>query len=161
MLKARTRPNRLPSGHDAGRTAKMPAQQTVGVPSLRSDPLPTRGSRPPAERRGGCPTTPAVVSLRRRRYWPLGAAAFLAVFGCAIHDQVQYFSATDPESGETNYYKMTISGWGAGGTDYHMQAGYFSAAAVDVLQATLNVGEEAELALVGDHTVYIKITPQF
>ena len=74
------------------------------------------------------------------RHLPMGiVAAILLAFacGCAIHDQVQYFAATDPETGATNYYKMTISGWGGFGTDYHMQAGYFSSASVDVLRGSM------------------------
>lgn len=57
--------------------------------------------------------------------------------GCAIQKQTQFFAATDPDTGATNYYKMTISGSGGGGVDYHWQAGYFSAAAVDVLRGTM------------------------
>ncbi|MBN1343842.1 MAG: hypothetical protein JXQ73_14255 [Phycisphaerae bacterium] len=57
--------------------------------------------------------------------------------GCALHDQVQFFAATDPETGATSYYKMTISGTGSMGVDYHLQAGYFSAEAVDVLRSSM------------------------
>ena len=63
--------------------------------------------------------------------------AFLAIQGCAAHKQVQYFAAKDPETGVTNYYRMSICGWGAFGTDYHLQAGYFSAASVDVLRGSM------------------------
>lgn len=65
------------------------------------------------------------------------AVLFWVSTGCAVHDQVQYFAATDPETGATNYYRMTISGWGALGTDYHLQAGYFSSEAVDVLRGSM------------------------
>lgn len=57
--------------------------------------------------------------------------------GCAVHKQVQYFAATDPKTGATNYYRMTITGSGGFGTDYHLQAGYFSAAAVDMLRGAM------------------------
>lgn len=57
--------------------------------------------------------------------------------GCAIQKQTQYFAATDPDTGATNYYKLTISGSGGAGVDYHWQAGYFSAAAVDVLRGSM------------------------
>lgn len=56
--------------------------------------------------------------------------------GCAVHKQVQYFAATNPETGITNYYRMTVSGGGIA-TDFHLQAGYFSAAAVDILRGSM------------------------
>ncbi|NOS99851.1 MAG: hypothetical protein HOP29_04420 [Phycisphaerales bacterium] len=65
------------------------------------------------------------------------AAGGMLGAGCARQMQEQYFAATDPETGTTNYYRLSISGWGGGGVDYHLQAGYFSAAAVDVLRGSM------------------------
>ena len=74
---------------------------------------------------------------RPGRLLPLSAMAgalllAMAVGGCTVHEQVQYFAATDPDTGATNYYKMTVRGSGGLGIgDYRVQAGYFSSAAVD------------------------------
>lgn len=79
-------------------------------------------------------------TFARRFGWRWGGACVLLAAmagGCAIYDQVQYFAAEDPNTGVTNYYKMTISGWGGLGTDYHFQAGYFSSEAVDVLRGSM------------------------
>ena len=56
---------------------------------------------------------------------------------CAVHKQVQYFAAMDPDTGVTNYYRMTVTGSGGMGISYRLQAGYFSAAAVDVLRGSM------------------------
>lgn len=61
----------------------------------------------------------------------------LGASGCVFHEQVQYFAATSTETGVTNYYKMTVTGSGGGGTDYHLQAGYFSSASVDMLRGSM------------------------
>jgi len=56
---------------------------------------------------------------------------------CAVHKQVQYFAAMDPDTGVRNYYRMTVTGSGGLGISYRLQAGYFSAAAVDVLRGSM------------------------
>ena len=68
----------------------------------------------------------------------MAASAVVAVVflgACAVHRQVQYFAATDPQTGATNYYRLTVSGKSSW-TKYRHQAGYFSAAAVDVLRGS-------------------------
>lgn len=70
--------------------------------------------------------------------------------GCAVHDQIQYFEVFDPESGNVNYYRMTITGHGALGAEYQMQAGYFSAASVDVLRGQMPAMPEVDLPLEQD-----------
>jgi len=65
-----------------------------------------------------------------------GATALLLLTGCVRHSQVQYFAATDPETGITHYYRMTITGTSVI-AKYNMQAGYFSAAAVDVIRGQM------------------------
>lgn len=78
------------------------------------------------------------------------AALLLAAgYGCIAHEQRQYFEVVDPASGNINYYRMTISG-GALGTDYRVQAGYFSAASVDVLRGHMPEIPEADLPLESD-----------
>jgi len=72
---------------------------------------------------------------------------FALTFGCVTHKQVQYFAATDPETGLTNYYKMTVTGSGGLGADYHLQAGYFSAAAVDMLRGSMPDVPELDLPI--------------
>ncbi len=67
--------------------------------------------------------------------------------GCAVHKQVQYFAATDPETGLTNYYRLTVSGSGGWGTDYHIQTGYFSSAAVDMLRGSMPDVPELDLPI--------------
>lgn len=70
--------------------------------------------------------------------------------GCAMHEQVQYFEVIDPESKNVNYYRMTIEGHGGGGVGYQLQAGYFSAASVDVLRGQIPSIAEADLPLAQD-----------
>lgn len=70
--------------------------------------------------------------------------------GCALHEQVQYFEVVDPESKNVNYYRMTIEGHGGGGVGYQLQAGYFSAASVDVLRGQIPSIAEADLPLAQD-----------
>ena len=70
--------------------------------------------------------------------------------GCAMHEQVQYFEVVDAESGNVNYYRMTVKGHGGLGTDYHMQAGYFSAASVDVLRGQMPNMPEVDLPIEQD-----------
>ncbi|MBN2561638.1 MAG: hypothetical protein JXQ75_11980 [Phycisphaerae bacterium] len=72
------------------------------------------------------------------------------VCACAAHEQIQYFEVIDPELGNVNYYRMTIRGYGGLGTDYHMQAGYFSAASVDVLRGQMPNMPEVDLPLEQD-----------
>lgn len=85
--------------------------------------------------------------MTRARY----AAALLPLLaGCALHEQVQYFEVVDPQSGGSNYYRMTIRGHGGWGTDYQMQAGYFSAAAVDVLRGQMPGVPEVDLPVEQD-----------
>lgn len=81
--------------------------------------------------------------------WRLAGWGLLlsAAWGCAAHKQVQYFAATDPETGLTNYYKMTVKGTGGFGVDYHLQAGYFSAAAVDMLRGSMPDVPELDLPI--------------
>lgn len=69
--------------------------------------------------------------------------------GCALHEQVQYFEVIDSESKNVNYYRMTIEGHG-GGVGYQLQAGYFSAASVDVLRGQIPSIAEADLPLAQD-----------
>lgn len=76
---------------------------------------------------------------------PLCALAILLLHGCASHDQVQYFEVADPESGNVNYYRLSVHGQGGLGVDYHMQAGYFSAASVDVLRGQMPNMPEVDL----------------
>jgi len=58
--------------------------------------------------------------------------------GCVRHQQVQHFAVRDPDTGATNYYRMTIKGGNnATAVKYQMQAGYFSAAAVDILRGQM------------------------
>jgi hypothetical protein len=73
------------------------------------------------------------------------AATGVCLAGCAVHKQVQYFAATDPETGATNYYRMTVTGSGGGFVNYHVQAGYFSAAAVDILRGSMPDVPELDL----------------
>lgn len=73
--------------------------------------------------------------------------ALLPLVGCALHDQVQYFEVVDPESGNINYYRLTVRGHGGLGSDYHLQAGYFSAASVDVLRGRMPDMPEVDLPL--------------
>ena len=80
----------------------------------------------------------------------LTAALTLLVSGCAMHEQVQYFEVVDPESKNVNYYRMTIDGHGGGGVGYQLQAGYFSAASVDVLRGQIPAVAEADLPLAQD-----------
>jgi len=77
-----------------------------------------------------------------RRTWLM---LMLATGGCALHEQVQYFEVVDPESKNVNYYRMTIEGHGGGGVGYQLQAGYFSAASVDVLRGQVPSMPEADL----------------
>jgi len=58
----------------------------------------------------------------------------LLAVGCVSHHTEQYFAVKDLETGATNYYRLTIEGGSGAGAKYDMQAGYFSAAAVDVLR---------------------------
>jgi len=74
----------------------------------------------------------------------------LASGGCAMHEQVQYFEVVDPESKNVNYYRMTIAGHGGGGVGYQLQAGYFSAASVDVLRGQIPSIPEADLPVAQD-----------
>lgn len=79
-----------------------------------------------------------------RRWMPLSSfprlgALIAACFGlllpaCTTHEQVQYFAAVDRDTGVTQYYKMTVDGRSALLGEYNIQAGYFSAEAVDVLR---------------------------
>ncbi len=92
--------------------------------------------------------------------WAVGAWACIAPSGCAVHKQVQYFAAIDPETGLTNYYRMTVSGSGGLGTDYHLQAGYFSAAAVDVLRGSMPDIPILDLPI-EQMEVYDRLTQQF
>ena len=73
---------------------------SVWGPSQRSSWHSSRPGRvvPP----GGVPFGPILTLL----------AYLAAAPGCAVHKQVQYFAATDPETGLTNYYKMTVTGSG-------------------------------------------------
>ncbi len=73
------------------------------------------------------------------------AVAIMLSHGCASHDQVQYFEVADPESGNVNYYRLSVHGQGGLGVDYHMQAGYFSAASVDVLRGQMPNMPEVDL----------------
>lgn len=58
--------------------------------------------------------------------------------GCVQHQQIQHFAVRDPDTGATNYYRMTIKGGNnATAVQYQMQAGYFSAAAVDILRGQM------------------------
>ncbi|MGD2109499.1 MAG: hypothetical protein PVI86_08910, partial [Phycisphaerae bacterium] len=68
--------------------------------------------------------------------------------GCVVnHKQEQYFAVRDPNTGATNYYKMTVKGCTDGSAvDYRMQAGYFSAAAVDILRGQMPKIPELDLA---------------
>ncbi len=77
-------------------------------------------------------------------------AFFVLISGCALHEQVQYFEVVDPESKNVNYYRMTIEGHGGGGVGYQLQAGYFSAASVDVLRGQVPSIAEADLPLAQD-----------
>lgn len=77
-------------------------------------------------------------------------AFILLLSGCALHEQVQYFEVADPESKNVNYYRMTIEGHGGGGVGYQLQAGYFSAASVDVLRGQVPSIAEADLPLAQD-----------
>ncbi len=98
---------------------------------------------------------------RLRRRWPLAFVVSIGLAaGCAVHKQVQYFAATDPETGFTNYYKMTVTGSGGFGTDYHLQAGYFSAAAVDMLRGSMPDVPELDLPI-EQLEVFDRLTAQF
>ncbi len=83
------------------------------------------------------------------RFAPFAALLLAAGSGCIAHEQRQYFEVVDPAAGNINYYRMTISG-GALGTDYRVQAGYFSAASVDVLRGQTPEIPEADLPLESD-----------
>lgn len=73
------------------------------------------------------------------------ALAAMGSAGCTTLKQEQYFAATDTDTGVTNYYKMTIEGSSGLLANYRMQAGYFSAAAVDVLRGTMPKVPELDL----------------
>mgnify|MGYP001183195973 CR=1 FL=1 len=72
------------------------------------------------------------------------------VSGCVAHEQRQYFEVVDPESGNVNYYRMSIRGGGGLGVDYQLQAGYFSAASVDVLRGRMPDLPEVDLPVEND-----------
>lgn len=86
--------------------------------------------------------------MMRKRLFLMGI--LMAGAGCAMHDQVQYFEVVDPESGNVNYYRMTVRGHGGFGVDYHLQAGYFSAASVDVLRGQMPNLPEVDLPVEQD-----------
>lgn len=65
--------------------------------------------------------------------------------GCASHIDVQHFAVTD-EQGNTNYYRVTVSGSSIG-TEYRLQAGSFSSAAVEVLKGEMPEVAEIDLPL--------------
>lgn len=70
--------------------------------------------------------------------------------GCVSHRQQQYFEVVDPESGNVNFYRMTIRGGAGLGADYQLQAGYFSAASVDVLRGRIPEIPEVDLPVEND-----------
>jgi len=75
------------------------------------------------------------------------AAVSCLTAACVSHRQVQYFEAVDPGTGNVNYYRMTLEGWSAIGATYQMQAGYFSAASVDVLRGQMPAMPEVDLPI--------------
>lgn len=76
--------------------------------------------------------------------------SLLLYSGCVAHEQRQYFEVVDPETGNVNYYRMTIRGGGGLGVDYNLQAGYFSAASVDVLRGRMPDIPEVDLPIEND-----------
>lgn len=98
----------------------------------------------------GADAAKKLLTVPRRRGW-LRCAAFaivgaaVASIGCADHKSQQYFAVRDEDTGAVNYYRMTIKGGGAWGVDYKMQAGYFSAASVDVLRGQMPKIAELDL----------------
>lgn len=71
----------------------------------------------------------------------------MSVTGCVAHRQQQYFEVVDPELGHVNYYRMTVEGGGGFGVEYRLQAGYFSAASVDVLRGRIPEIPEVDLPI--------------
>lgn len=86
----------------------------------------------------------AAYSIRRAGF---STAACLFVAGCVTHRQTQYFEVVDPDSGNINYYRMTLEGSGGIGVNYQLQAGYFSAASVDVLRGRIPQIPEVDLPI--------------
>jgi hypothetical protein len=75
-----------------------------------------------------------------------GSVAVAWLTGCATHTQTQYFSVKDPNTGAANYYRLSISGCGSL-TKYNLQAGYYSAAAVDILRGRMPDVPELDLPI--------------
>lgn len=86
------------------------------------------------------------LSIRTR----LPALPLLFTAACVAHRQVQYFEVVEPGTGHVNYYRMTVEGRGAAGAAYQMQAGYLSAASVDVLRGQLPAMPEVDLPIEHD-----------
>ncbi|MBX3396805.1 MAG: hypothetical protein KF841_15720 [Phycisphaerae bacterium] len=86
----------------------------------------------------------AVHTIRRAG---ASIAACFFVAGCVAHRQTQYFEVVDPDSGNINYYRMTLEGGGGIGVNYQLQAGYFSAASVDVLRGRIPQIPEVDLPI--------------
>ena len=79
------------------------------------------------------------------RLW-LAGMVLAAVTGCTLHTQTQYFAVKDPNTGAANYYRLSISGCG-NLTKYNLQAGYYSAAAVDILRGRMPDVPELDLPI--------------
>jgi hypothetical protein len=82
------------------------------------------------------------VSLRTKPRRPSRSGAtcvigviLLTCLGCVQHEDVQYFAVVDSE-GNQNYFRVTVKCCSLG-TDYRMQSGHFSAAAVDVIRGAM------------------------
>jgi hypothetical protein len=80
----------------------------------------------------------------------------LGASGCAGANQVQYFEVVreNPDTGalETNYYRMTVSGFGLGAVTYKLKAAYLNAVTVDVLEGKDVFVPEADLPRSADES---------
>ncbi len=77
---------------------------------------------------------------------------FGSLGGCVEWKQTQFFSVEDPDTGATNYYRLHIRGQSGLAEEYHMQAGYFSAASVDILRGKMPKFPELDLPIEREKT---------
>jgi hypothetical protein len=93
-----------------------------------------------------------LVRFELRKRWPrilsvaVGSVVAACLTGCTTHTQTQYFAVKDPNTGAANYYRLSINGCGSL-TKYNLQAGYYSAAAVDILRGRMPDVPELDLPI--------------